>query len=81
MSRRSHPDKEIESAISYAESNGWTIDVGGSHAWGKMYCPENRKCNGGYRCIVSIWSTPKNSKNHSEQIKRTVDSCPFKSRV
>jgi hypothetical protein len=43
MSRRSHPKSEIESALKYAEQNGWHIDLGGSHAWGKIYCPYNSK--------------------------------------
>jgi hypothetical protein len=36
MSRRTHPKSEIETALKYAEQNGWQVDVGGSHAWGKM---------------------------------------------
>ena len=40
MGRSRHPKKEVEEAIQHAEHNGWRIVVGGSHAWGKMYCPE-----------------------------------------
>lgn len=76
MVRRTHPKSEIEAALKYAEQNGWKIDVGGSHAWGKIYCPYNDKeCRCGNFCIASIWSTPKNSGNHAKQIRRVVDNC------
>jgi hypothetical protein len=39
MARTRHPKKEVEEAIQHAEANGWRIQIGGSHAWGKMYCP------------------------------------------
>ena len=74
--RRKHPKKEIEAALQYAEHNGWRIVVGGSHAWGKIYCPENDKeCHCGEFCISSIWSTPRNPMNHAKQIRRIVDNC------
>jgi hypothetical protein len=76
MKRQSHPKQEIEAALKYAEQNGWSIAVGGSHAWGKIYCPYNdRECRGGNFCISSIWSTPKNAGNHAKQIRRVVDNC------
>ncbi len=76
MTRKSHPKQEIEDALRYAESHGWRVDVGGSHAWGKIKCPYNDKeCRCGEFCIASIWSTPKNSGNHAKQIKRVVDNC------
>jgi hypothetical protein len=76
MGRRSHPKQEIEAALKYAELNGWHIDVGGSHAWGKIYCPYNdRECRCGTFCISSVWSTPKNAGNHAKQIRRIVDNC------
>jgi len=76
MPRRSHTKQEIEDALRYAESRGWRIEVGGSHAWGKMYCPYNDKeCRCGEFCIVSIWSTPKNAGTHAKQIKRVVNNC------
>ncbi len=75
MSRKCHPKKEIEEALQYAEENGWTVEVGGSHAWGKMYCPYNDKeCRCGAFCLASIWSTPKNAGNHAKQICRVVDN-------
>lgn len=76
MSRKCHSKKEIEAALQYAEENGWDIKLGGSHAWGKIYCPNNDKeCRLGTLCVSSIWSTPKNSGNHAKQIRRIVDNC------
>jgi hypothetical protein len=76
MSRRSHPHSDIEDALKYAEENGWRIDVGGGHCWGKIYCPYNDKeCRGGIFCISSVWSTPRNPGNHAKQIRKVVDNC------
>lgn len=41
--RKKHPNKEIEKALQYAEEHEWRIEVGGSHAWGKIYCSQNDK--------------------------------------
>jgi hypothetical protein len=74
--RGRHSKKEIEQAIQYAEEKGWRIEVGGSHAWGKMYCPKNDKdCRCGEFCVTSINSTPRNSGNHAKLIRRVVDNC------
>ncbi len=71
-----HPNKEIAAAIAYAEERGWRIEQGGSHAWGRMYYPQNNPdCRGGEFCIQSIWSTPKNPGNHARMLKRVVDNC------
>jgi hypothetical protein len=76
MSRRSHPHSDIEDALKYAEENGWRVDVGGGHCWGKIYCPYNDKeCRGGIFCISSVWSTPRNPGNHAKQIRKVVDNC------
>lgn len=76
MARNKHSKKEIEEALKYAEENNWIVKVGGSHAWGKIYCPYNDKnCRCGEFCITSIWSTPKSPTNHAKQIKRIVDNC------
>lgn len=76
MARRPHPKQEVEDALRYAEKNGWHVDIGGSHAWGKIKCPYNdQECRNGIFCISSIWSTPKNSGNHGKQIRRIVDNC------
>lgn len=81
MARNAHPNKEIESALRHAEAEGWRIKVGGSHAWGKIYCPyNNEQCRCGEFCIASIWSTPKNPYNHASAIRRVVDRCAFRQR-
>jgi hypothetical protein len=41
MSRKKHSKQEIEDALCHAEENSWRVEVGGSHAWGKIYCPYN----------------------------------------
>lgn len=80
MQRKRHPQKEIEAALRHAESKGWRVEVGGSHAWGKMYCPFNQKrCRCGEFCITSIWSTPKSPANYGKQLRRIVDNCVGKS--
>lgn len=76
MSRAVHPKKDIEQVLNFVEQNGWRIEVGGSHAWGKMYCPyPNEKCRCGEFCITCIWSTPKNAMNHARQLKKVVEHC------
>jgi hypothetical protein len=76
MKRRTHPAREIEDALRHAEARGWTVEPGGSHAWGRMYCPNNDKdCRCGEFCITSIWSTPRNAGNHARQLRRVVDRC------
>lgn len=76
MARKTHPKPEVEDALKYAEKNGWHVDIGGSHAWGKIKCPYNDKeCRNGNFCISSISSTPKNSGNHRKQIRQIVDNC------
>jgi len=76
MTRKTHPKKEVEEALVYAEKHGWQIKVGGSHAWGKIYCPYNDKeCRCGEFCISSIFSTPRNPGAHGKQIRRVVDRC------
>ena len=76
MAPAKHPKKEVEAAIQHAENNGWRVMVGGSHAWGRLYCPYNdSECRCGEFCITSIWSTPKNPSNHSRQLRRVVDNC------
>ena len=36
MTRSRHPNKEIEHALQYAQTHGWRIVPGGSHAWGRF---------------------------------------------
>lgn len=76
MPRATHPKKEVEDAIRHAEANGWRVEVGGSHAWGKLHCPYNdAECRCGEFCIASIWSTPGNPGNFARKLKRVVDHC------
>lgn len=76
--RRTHPKKEIEAALVWAEQHGWQVRAtkGNGHAWGRMYCPYNEAaCRCGEFCITSIWSTPRNAGNHAWVLKRVVDNC------
>lgn len=74
MSRKKHPDKEIEAVIQYAESRGWHYKKAGAsaHAWGRLICPLHTRDG----CMMSIWSTPRNSVNHADQIRKKTDQCP-----
>nr|WP_081797225.1 hypothetical protein [Stenotrophomonas rhizophila] len=76
MGRPAHPKKEVEVALRYAEARGWRVVPGGSHAWGRLYCPyKDRDCRCGEFCITSVWSTPKNPGNHARALQRMVDGC------
>jgi hypothetical protein len=76
MVGKPHPKKDVEAAIRHAESKGRRVEVGGGHAWGKMYCPYNNElCRCGEFCITSIWSTPKSPANHGKQLRPVVDNC------
>ena len=75
---KKHPNKDIREALEYAKQKGWQVKQGGSHAWGKIYCPYNDSdCRCGEFCKISIWSTPKNPINHAKQIRRVVDNCIY----
>ena len=81
MARNRHPSKDIEAALRHAERAGWRVEVRGSHAWGKTFCPYNDGgCRCGEFCITSIWSTPKVPRNHARQLRRVVDNCAARSR-
>jgi hypothetical protein len=71
MSRQRHKHKEIEAAIQYAESLGWTVDVGGSHAWGFLQCPIHRRGS----CNLAVWSTPKNPGSFARKLLRDIKAC------
>lgn len=76
MPRTRHPKPDVEAALVHAERHGWRVVTGGSHAWGKMYCPWNDEyCRCGEFCITSIWSTPRNAGTHGKQLRRVVDRC------
>ena len=72
MPRSRHPNKEIEAAVQYAESLGWSLHTSAGHAWGHLYCPQNDRDS----CIVSVWSTPRSAENHATAIVRAVKRCP-----
>lgn len=71
MAKGRHKDKDIQAAIEYAVSNGWVLEVGGSHAWGFLYCPHHER--GG--CRRPIYSTPRNAWKHARDIRHSVDTC------
>lgn len=72
--RSKHPDKDVEDAIRYAESEGWIVRAGGH--WGFLYCPYNDSdCRCGTRCKAGIWSTPKNAGTHARQLRAVVEGC------
>ena len=71
VARPSHPNKEIEAAVTYAEAQGWSwIKVKG-HAWGKLLCAHHDR--EGYTAFVG--STPRNPQNHAKQLRREIDRC------
>ncbi|MEN5017649.1 hypothetical protein ABEH87_15010 [Erwinia sp. Eh17-17] len=79
MARRSHTIREIEAVLRHAERLGWRVVCGGSHAWGKIYCPWNNvQCRCGEFCISCVWSTPKNPHNHARQLRRVVEHCTMR---
>ena len=66
-----HPKKEVREAIAYAKAQGWTLDVGGSHRWGVLWCPAHIH-------FMNIWSTPTDAGNHAKAIRRAVNRCDHK---
>lgn len=79
MARRSHTIREIEAVLRHAERLGCRVVCGGSHAWGKIYCPWNNvQCRCGEFCISCVWSTPKNPHNHARQLRRVVEHCTMR---
>lgn len=74
MSRKRHPNKEIEQAVCHAESKGWTFRTASGHAWGVLRCPRNDTvCRCGTFCSTSVYSTPRNPESHARGIRRAVD--------
>ena len=68
--RPKHPNKEIEAAVSSAESKGWRWRKMGH--WGRLFCPHADRDG----CQVGVNGTPKNPEDHAKQIGRAVDRCP-----
>ena len=78
MTRKRHPNSEIERAIEYAEAHDWEVRSAGksSHAWGRLYCPHNDPdCVCASNCVTSIYGTPSNPENYARLIRRRVDKC------
>ncbi|RZS80789.1 hypothetical protein [Pigmentiphaga kullae] len=76
MNRPTHPKKDIEESLRHAERLGWRVEAGGSHAWGRIYCPYNDvTCRCGEFCIATVWSTPRSPGNHARALRRVVDNC------
>ena len=78
MTRKRHPNKEIESAIQFAEENDWTIKSAGksAHAFAILRCPHNDlMCRCGRFCQASIWRTPKRPENDAKKIRKAVENC------
>ncbi|HLB56489.1 MAG TPA: hypothetical protein VJK30_04090 [Coxiellaceae bacterium] len=72
--RKRHPNKEIETAIVFAESRGWRYQKTGksAHAWCRLLCVLRDREG----CALSVWSTPRNPEMHAKQIIRCVKHCP-----
>lgn len=78
-SRKQHKNKHIESALKYAESEGWTVEPnsgGSSHPWATVKCPYNKKtCRNGMWCRFGVWGTPGNPEDFARRIIKAVDKC------
>lgn len=73
MARPPHPKKEVEEALGHAEGQGWRVEVGGSHAWGRIYCPYNdEECRCGEFCITSVME---HAKEPRQPRTRLAASC------
>ena len=71
MTRKRHPNKEIESAIQFAEENDWTIKSAGksAHAFAILRCPHNDlMCRCGRFCQASIWRTCQKDPESSREL-------------
>lgn len=71
MTRPTHPNKEIEAAVSHSEELGWRFVKGKGHCWGRLLCPRNDRDG----CQISVWSTPREPENHAKRIRKVVDRC------
>ena len=74
MPRPRHLNKEIEAAVRHAEDLGWRVTIGGSHAWGFLWCP--RQARDG--CRRRVFSTPRNPEAFARRLTRDIDSCPHR---
>lgn len=79
MTRKTHPNKEIEEALKEIEKSGWVVKDSGksAHSWGKIRCPyRDTPCVSNHEwCTSGVWSTPKSPGNHAKSLKRLVNRC------
>ena len=80
MSRKGHPKKEVEAALTALEAAGWTVKEAkgrSAHVWGFVLCPANAgdACRSGVFCRMSVWSTPRNPQAHARELLRKADGC------
>jgi hypothetical protein len=77
--RKQHKNKHIESALKYAELEGWTVELstgGSAHPWATVKCPHNKKtCRNGIWCRFGVWGTPRNPEDFAKKIIKAVDNC------
>ena len=83
MSRKGHPNKEVEAALSALEADGWIVNEAkgrSAHAWGFVFCPANAgdACRSGIFCRMSVWSTPRSPRAHARELLRKADGCVMK---
>jgi hypothetical protein len=63
-----HPNKDIRKEIASAEDDGWTVQPGKNHTWGKLLC--------GYGCKIAVWTSPRNPTAFAKRIREAVQKCP-----
>jgi len=83
MARTKHPSKDIESALHELEALGWSVEEAkgrSAHSWGYVLCPANagNACRSGVFCRMSVWSTPRNPRNHARELLRKASGCVMK---
>ena len=74
MARDSHPKKELEAVIQYAEQEGWSVSQGKRHAKFKLRCKHHDRDG----CTVPVWGTPSDVNDHAKDVRRAIDRCPHK---
>lgn len=70
LSRSRHPNKEVEEAVSNAESKGWVFRKMGH--WCRLFCVHADRDG----CQVGINGTPRQPETHAKQIARAIERCP-----
>jgi hypothetical protein len=78
MARARHTRKEIEAAVAYAESRGWTFvkAKARAHIWGTLRCPQGDRTG----CTAFVHSTPEVPQDHADLIRKKVDRCTHQPR-